>query len=229
MQLSLNNLPIIYYFNSKTIYRQQSWFWTNPRLKFHHFLSAFQEMGNVAGMRNLRGIIFLLQAWPAKMLLILDSLISNLSRYPDVWKYFSIHNTLNLGIQGNKIQNILWWLNNLNFSKNYSVKYVFILGGTKNVDHNSAKEIVNGLITSGFSAQAQCQNAKVLVIPILTHNIKNSLRWENINVINTLLLSKCLKHNLYIFKHEPEWLNSDRSLNMFLFYKDGLHWIKNEN
>ena len=162
--------------------------------------------------------------------MIVDSLISNLNRYPDVWKnYFSIHNTLNFGIQGDKIQNILWRLNNLNFSKNCSIKYVFILGGTNNVDHNSPEEIANGLITSGLSAQAQCQNAKVVIIPLLPRDTKNSLRRGNINVINTLLLFKCSKHNLHTFKHQLEWLNIDRSLNMSLFYKDRLHLIKNGN
>ena len=39
------------------------------------------------------------------------------------------------------------------------MKYVFILGGTNNVDHNSPEEITNGLKTYGLSAQAQCQNA----------------------------------------------------------------------
>ena len=53
--------------------------------------------------------------------------------------------------------------------------------------------------------------------------------WGNINVINTLLLSKCSKHNLYFFKHQLEWLNIGRSLNMSLCYKDGLHLIKNGN
>ena len=48
---------------------------------------------------------FLLQESPAKEILIGDSLTSNLSRCPDVWKnYFSIHNTLNFGIQGDKFK-----------------------------------------------------------------------------------------------------------------------------
>ena len=116
-----------------------------------------------------------------------------------------------------------------NFSKNCNIKYVFILGGTNNVDHNSPAEIANSLITSGISAQAQCQNAKVVIIPLLPRDTKNSLRQGNINVINALLLSKCSKHNLYTFKHQLEWLNIDRSLNMSLFYKDCLHLIKNGN
>ena len=112
---------------------------------------------------------FLLQESPTKVILIGDSLISNLSRYSDVWKnYFSIQDTLNFGIQGDKIQNMLWRLNNLNFTKNCSIKYIFILAATNNVDHNSPEEITNGLITSGLSAQAQCQNAKVSYHPSTT-------------------------------------------------------------
>ena len=131
--------------------------------------------GKLGWYEKLKQHSFLLQKSPAKLMLIGDSLISNLSRYPDVWKnYFSIHNMLNFGIQGNKIQNILWRLNNLNFSKNCIIKYVFILGGTINVDHNSPEEIINGLITSGLSAQAQRQNAKVVIIPLLPCDTKNS-------------------------------------------------------
>ena len=71
--------------------------------------------------------------------------------------------------------------------------------------------------------------AMVVIIPLLPCDTKNSLTPGNINVINTLLRSKCLKYNLYTFKHQLEWLNINRSLNMSLFYKDGLHLIKNEN
>ena len=72
-------------------------------------------------------------------------------------------------------------------------------------------------------------NAKIVIIPLLPRDTKNSLRWGNISVINTLLLSKCLKHNLNTFKHQLEFLNIDRSLNMSLFYKDCFHLIKNGN
>ena len=109
----------------------------------------------------------------AKVILIGGFLISNLRRYPDVWKnYFSIHNSLNFGIESDKIQNILWRLNNLNYSKNCGIKYFFILGGSNNVDHNSPEEIANGLITSGLSAQAQCHNAKAVIIPLLPRDTK---------------------------------------------------------
>ena len=112
-----------------------------------------------------------------------------------------MHDKLNSGIQDDKNQNILWRLNNLNFSKNRSIKYVFILGGANNGDYDFPEEIANGLIKSGLSEQVQCQNAMVVIIPLLLRDTKNSLRWGDINVINKLLLSKCSKHNLNTFKH----------------------------
>ena len=173
---------------------------------------------------------FLIQKTSAKLLLIGDSLISNLSRYPDIWnKYFTNYNTLNFGISGDKVQNILWRISNYDFSNNSSIKCVFILGGTNNIDHNSPEEIVNGLITSGLSAQSKLKNAKIVIIPLLPRDSKSSMRRGNIDIINNLLFSECSKHSLYTFSHQREWLNSDRSLNMSLFYKDGLHLIRNGN
>ena len=79
--------------------------------------------GKLDWYEKLKQHTFLLQESPAEVILIGDSLISNLSRYPDMWKnYFSIQNTLNFGIQSDKIQNILWRLNNFNFSKNCSIE-----------------------------------------------------------------------------------------------------------
>ena len=100
---------------------------------------------------------FLLSHSSSKILLIGDSIISNLSRYPDIWeRYFISHRTLNFGIPGDKIQNVLWRIQNLNFSNNPSVKYIFILCGTNNLDHNSPEELVHGIILSGIAAKNQC-------------------------------------------------------------------------
>ena len=48
------------------------------------------------------------------MLIVGDSLVSNLLRYPKIWrKYFINHGALNFGINGDKAQNILCRINNL--------------------------------------------------------------------------------------------------------------------
>ena len=76
---------------------------------------------------------------------------------------------------------------NLNFSKNYRIKCALILGATNNINHNFPEEITNGLITLDIlSAQVKCKNAIVVIIPLLPHEIKSSLRQGNIDVTNTL-------------------------------------------
>ena len=53
-QLSLNKLAIIYYLVARQFIVNRA----NPRWKLHHPLSQFQEMGNLAGMRNLNTTFF---------------------------------------------------------------------------------------------------------------------------------------------------------------------------
>ena len=53
------------------------------------------------------------------MLIVSNSLVSDLSRYPKIWrKYFRNHAALNFGIAGDKAQNVLWRVNYLHFSSN---------------------------------------------------------------------------------------------------------------
>ena len=71
-----------------------------------------------------------------------DSIISNLGRYPEIWKkHFSRHSALNFGKHGDKIQHVLWRMQNLNFSNNSSINYIFILSGNNNLDHNLPEEL----------------------------------------------------------------------------------------
>ena len=61
----------------------------------------------------------LLNQSSAKILLIGDSIISSLDRYPQIYdKYFSTHSTLNFCIPGDKIEHVLWRIQNLNVSNN---------------------------------------------------------------------------------------------------------------
>ena len=163
----------------------------------------------------------------SNILLIGDSLISNITRYEDVWsEYFSKYNALNFGIPGDAIQNLLWRIKNLKFPSNSTLSCIFILCGTDNMDHNSAEDVIRGFISSGISVQRQCHCAKVLIIQLLPRDKKFSLRRRNINIINPILESECLKYNLYTYNHELEWLNADGSLNESLFIVITYIWLK---
>ena len=113
------------------------------------------------------------------------AVISNLGRYPEIWKkVFSRHNTLNFGLPGDKISHVLWRIQNLIFSNNSGIKYIFILSGTNNFDHNTPEELVNGIELPGISAKKQCPNATVALISLLPRGKKDLIRRGNINIIN---------------------------------------------
>ena len=119
----------------------------------------------------------------AKMLIVSDSLISDLSCYPKIWrKHFINHGALNSGIAGDKAQNILWRVNNLNYSSNLNLKYVFILSGTNNVHRNSPQSIASTIISTGLAFQKKGHKIQVVIIPLLPRDDKHP---KGQGIINT--------------------------------------------
>ena len=119
----------------------------------------------------------LLNKSKAKLLIIGDSLVSNLSRYPEIWrKYFSNHRALNFSIAGDKAQSLLWIVNNFHLSSNLHLKYIFILCGTNNIDHNFSQSIASTIISTGFEFQKKNHKFQVVVIPLLPRDHKHSRR-----------------------------------------------------
>ena len=106
----------------------------------------------------------------AKMWIVGDSLVSNLLRYPEIWrKYFINHRALNVGIAGDGTQNVLWRVNNLHFCSNIHSKCVFILWGINNIDHNflSQQSIASTIISTGLVFQKKSHKFQVIIIPLL--------------------------------------------------------------
>ena len=173
---------------------------------------------------------FLLNNSKAKMLLVGDSLVSNLSRYPEIWsKYFMNHGALNFGIAGDKAQNVLWRVNNFHFSSNLNVKYVFILCGTNNIDQNSSQSIASTIISAGLAFQKSSHKIHVVIIPLLPRDYKHSRRRGIINTVNKLLKFQCLNNGFHFLKFKSNWSNNDHSLKIELFYNDDLHLIQKGN
>ena len=68
-----------------------------------HFIPA-QRSSKVGWYEKFQEQKFLLNNSSSNISLIGDSLISNITRYEDVWfEYFSEHNRFNFGIPGDKI------------------------------------------------------------------------------------------------------------------------------
>ena len=189
-----------------------------PRYGKHGWYGQFQK-------HNLR-----LNNSKAKILLVGDSLVSNLSRYPKIWrKYFMNHGALNFGIAGDKAQNVLWRVNNFHFSSNLNLKYVFILCGTNNIDCNSPQSIASTIISTGLAFQKKSHKIHVVIKPLLPRDHKHSRRRGIINTVNKLLKFQCLNNGFHFLEFKSNWLHNDDSLNIELFYDDGLHLIRKGN
>ena len=160
-----------------------------PRNDKHGWYDQFQK-------HNL-----LLNNSKAKILLVGDSLVSILSLYPELWrKYFMNHGALNFGIAGDKAQNVLWRVNNFHFSSNLNLKYVFILCGTNNIDHNSPQSIASTIISTGLVFQKKSHKIHVIIIPLLSRDHKHSRRRGIISTANELLKFQCLNNGFHFLE-----------------------------
>ena len=72
-----------------------------------------------------------------------DSIAAGLARFSDVWHNF-FRNTLNLGIGGDRTEQVIWRVNNLSFPA--SIKYVIIRCGTNNIKLSNPTDIANGIL-----------------------------------------------------------------------------------
>ena len=76
-----------------------------------HFI-PLSKIGKPDWYNKFRDQNSLLNQSSAKILLIGDSIISSSGRYPDIWKNRFCHHTFNFGIPGDKIQHVLWRIQN---------------------------------------------------------------------------------------------------------------------
>ena len=73
-----------------------------------------------------------------------DSIIQGLSGYKKVWNSFFGKDTLNCGIRGDKIENLLWRAEKLVFPP--ATRHIVIHCGTNNIEENTPNDIANGLL-----------------------------------------------------------------------------------
>ena len=163
----------------------------------------------------------------SEILLLGDSIIRGLTRYEKVWEnYFP--SAINLGIGGDKTQNVLWRMRNLRLSHN--IKFVIVHCGTNNIDLNSADDIANALIQIAKKVYIYNPDVKVVLSSILPRDNNISIRRNKIIKTNNILKDACkVSNNVYYFQHDHDWLHKDGNLNANYYYVDNLHLSKDGN
>ena len=121
-----------------------------------------------------------------------DSIVAALRRYPTAWRNFILqYKTVNLGIGGDRIENVLWRISDIVLPK--SVRSVIIHCGTNNIDTSSSDEISVGVVTIARSIFHRYPNIKIIVSGLLPRNIYGSTRRVKINETSDYLRDYCKK------------------------------------
>ena len=128
----------------------------------------------------------------ASVVVIGDSNVVSLRRYPTVWRNFILqYKTVNLGIGGHRIENVLWRINDIVLPK--SIRSVVIHCGTNNINTSSSDKISVGVVTIGRSIFHRYPNIEIIVSDLLPRDIRWSTRRVKINETNDYLQDYCKK------------------------------------
>jgi lysophospholipase L1-like esterase len=122
---------------------------------------------------------------PCDIIFIGDSITEYwLSLGKDIWdKNYAPRHALNFGVSGDKTQNVIWRLNNMDI-QNLKPKVAVILIGTNNFE-NTAHDIANGVKQVLFTTQADFPGVKVILVSILP----NDRAQEKMKQVNSIIKS----------------------------------------
>ena len=103
------------------------------------------------------------------------------------------YKTVNLGIGGDRIENLLWRINDILSPK--SIRSVVIHCGTNNIDTSSSDEISEGVVTIARSIFHRYPNIYITVSGLLPRDIHWSTQRVKINETNDYLRDYCKKNS----------------------------------
>ena len=184
-------------------------FYNNNWLKIHqnHCFQVKQE--------NINSII------------IGDSIMAGLTRYTNIWNNLFGNRLINLGISGDRVENVLW--RSRDIPSLPSLKNVVILCGTNNINIDSPYDIAQGLIAIGSVFKSQSSNPNIFICGILPRDESFSINRLIINEVNDLLKSKCLVKSFHFINQNNGWTLNNGALDFSLLYSDGLHLVEKGN
>ena len=156
----------------------------------------------------------------AKLVLIEDSIIANFDICSDIFdKFFLSFRTLNFGISGDKIQNVLWGVYNLTLPA--SVEGVIINCDTNNLGHNSPLKFAEGLINIACILKKNYKDLRIFVSCSLPRDDEKSVKISFLYVVNCYLKELCIDQFHWIDLDSGWTLNNH--FNAELFRSENLH------
>ena len=163
----------------------------------------------------------------ATTLLIGDSIIADLSRYPSAWNKYFGNNSVNFRIRGDRVQNVLW--RSINLPILSSLSKIVILCGTNNIFNDSPYDIVDGIIKIASTFEKIYPNSSIDISGLLPRDESWSVKRVTIDEINKSLQYQCIREGFIYIDQSIGWTYKNGELDPVLFYKDSLHLVEKGN
>ena len=191
----------------------------------HSLITTVPRNGKVRWYETFRNHAYLaINSQKCRVLLIGDSITANFRKFSPIFdKYFSKFRPLNFGIGGDKIQNVLWRINNMSLPP--SLQYIFIHCDTNNIGHNDPEVISDGLINLARVMKKKYKDVKIIISSLLPRDKANSQKRSLVITTNICLKEACNVNSFSFVELDSGWIVGG-SLNMLLFKNYHLHLTK---
>ena len=164
----------------------------------------------------------------ANVLLIGDSIILGLSRYPKIWsRYFNTMKALNFGVGGERTQNVLWRVENGEIPLNAQMIVIHV--GTNNTDRDDPKDIANAIGAIAMMFQESKPNAKIILTGLLPRDLEPTHRREQCVKVNKYIKKLCCGghiRNFFYLKPDSDWVLENGQLDTKYYFHDHLHLVE---
>jgi lysophospholipase L1-like esterase len=131
----------------------------------------------------------------------------------DVWKkYYGKRNAVNLGIGGDRTQNVLWRLDHGNID-GISPKLAVLMIGTNNAGGNTPEEIAAGVKAIVEKLRAKLPQTKVLVLGIFPRSASSQDSLRQVNTKTNEIIAKLADgQDVFYLDIGPKFLTDDGTL-----------------
>ena len=160
-------------------------------------------------------------------IIIEGSIVAGPTRYTNIWNNLFGNRFINLGISGDRAENVLWRARDIPFLP--SLKSIVVLCGTNNINKDPPYDIGQGLIAIGSVFKNQSSNPNIFIYGILPQDESFLINRLIINEVNDLLKSKYLVKSFHFINQNYGWTLNNSTLDFSLFYSDGLHLVEKGN
>ena len=134
---------------------------------------------------------------------------------------------MNLGIRGDRVENVLWRVISLPLPS--SVRNVVVQCGTNNISTDSPRDIADCIVDVGTIFWRKSNTVNIIICGLIPRDECWSVNRLLINKVNNILKYECHKNGFVFIVQDHGWTLPNGSFDCFLSYKDSLHLVEQGN